>query len=74
MTAYPFSYKTKEDLLTAADKLGLHIPYSDDLSILGEKAALGSSGVTLGGIHALNLHGIQCENRFCFHDNLGYRI
>lgn len=47
MTAYPFSYKTKEDLLTAADRLGLHIPYSDDLSALGEKTALGDSGVTL---------------------------
>ena len=47
MTAYPFTYKTLDDLRAASDKLGLQIPISEDLSVLGEKTALGASGVTL---------------------------
>ena len=47
MTAYPFTYKTLDDLRAASDKLGLQIPISEDLSVLGEKTALGASGVIL---------------------------
>jgi len=47
MTAYPFTYKTLDDLRAAADKLGLQIPISEDLSVLAEPTALGSSGLKL---------------------------
>ncbi len=44
MAAYPFLYRTLDDLRRDIDALGLDIPVSEDISVLSEKTVMGNSG------------------------------
>ena len=42
-----FTYKTKEDLLAAAESAGVSLPWSDDLDVLRQEKRIGESNVVM---------------------------
>ncbi len=42
-----FTYRTVESLLSAAEKVGVNLPYSEDLSVLAKPCRIGESNVSL---------------------------
>ena len=59
MATYPFRYHTLDDLRADIERLGLSIPVSEDLSVLGETLTLPHGNVTL-------------ENRLTVHPMEGF--
>ena len=42
-----FTYKTKSDLLSAAESAGVTLPWSDDLDVLRQEKRIGESGIVM---------------------------
>ncbi|MCQ2431719.1 MAG: flavin oxidoreductase/NADH oxidase [Clostridia bacterium] len=57
MAQYPFNYRSLDDLLSAADKLGVSIPCSEDLSPLARTPKLPGSDITLA--NSLIVHPME---------------